>query len=325
MAADPATYFDLYLEPLAALLKPDDVTDIYINRPGEAWVETLGGQIERIEQPRLSESMLWRMARQVASLTHQGISREHPLLAAMLPDGTRVQVIAPPATRGPLALALRKPATPDLRLSDYEASGAFSDVSVDGAVSPGEQALKELYEKRQWASFLGAAVRARKTILISGGTSSGKTTFLNALLREVDQRERLVLIEDTPEVVIEHQNAVGLVAVRGGLGEAIITTEDLLTASLRLRPDRIILGEIRGPEAFVFLRAVNTGHPGSITTIHADTPDRAVEQLALLAMTGSSIRRQEVVEYSTKVIDIIVQLERRDGPRRLSSLQWNRR
>jgi type IV secretion system protein VirB11 len=168
---------------------------------------------------------------------------------------------------------------------------------------------------------LQEAVKQKRNILISGGTSSGKTTFVNALLREIPPDERLILIEDTPELQVEHQNAVGLIAARGELGEAELTAEDLLIASLRMRPDRIILGEIRGREAVTFLRAVNTGHPGSISTIHADSPERAVDQLALLVMeTGTRMGWEDVVRYVRSSLDIIVQLHRLNGVRHISGI-----
>jgi type IV secretion system protein VirB11 len=132
----------------------------------------------------------------------------------------------------------------------------------------------------------------------------------------------LILIEDTPEIAISHDNAVGTVAVRGHLGEAEVSAEDLLIAALRMRPDRIILGEVRGNEAFTFLRAANSGHPGSMTTIHADSPSGAIEQLALLASSAGALRREDVVNYASKVIDVIVQLERRTGLRRISEIRW---
>jgi len=162
--------------------------------------------------------------------------------------------------------------------------------------------------------MLAQAVRSRKNILISGGTSTGKTTFLNALLREIPLEERLILIEDTPELAVEQPNHVGLVAVRGELGEARVTANDLVTASLRMRPDRIILGELRGSEAFAFLRAINSGHPGAMTTIHADTPEAAVEQLVLLVLqAGTGLSRADIRHYITQTIDLFVQLRR--GPR----------
>lgn len=308
-------YIDAYLSPLLPVLARLDVTDIYINRPGELWIETLGGQTERHDAPELTEEHLWRLARQIAAAAHQGISREHPLLSATLPDGARIQIVAPPATRSGLAIAIRKHVVADLRLSDYAASGAFAATSVGtegrslAAPAPGTGL----------ETYLAEAVRARRNILVSGGTSTGKTTFLNALIKEIAQHERLILIEDTPELRVDHANSVGLVAVRGELGEASLTQEDLLQASLRMRPDRIILGELRGTEAFTFLRAVNTGHPGSLSTIHADSPEGAIEQLALLVLqSGTQLRREDVVSYVLGVIDVFVQLERIEGRRVIS-------
>jgi type IV secretion system protein VirB11 len=170
--------------------------------------------------------------------------------------------------------------------------------------------------------FLRQAVADRRTILISGGTSSGKTTFLNSLLRAVPETERIVLVEDTPEVAVGQSNLVGLVAVRGDLGEARVGVDDLLQAALRLRPDRVIVGEIRGREATTFLRAINTGHPGSFTTIHANTPDGALDQLALMVMqSGLGLSRDETLAYAGSVIDIVVQLSRRGGQRGISDIR----
>lgn len=321
-----ASYLDVYLGPLREQLDRAEVTDIYVNRPGELWIETLGGATERIQAPEITEPLLWRLARQVASITHQGISREHPLLAARLPDGARVQIVAPPATRGPMALAFRKHVSVDLTLEDYRNSGAFRATRGTSAVHPDHDRLARLYSAGDWPAFLAAAVKSRQTILISGGTSTGKTTFLNALLREIDPNERLIAIEDTPELTIRHENAFGLVAVRGALGEAQISTDDLLVASLRMRPDRIIVGEVRGGEALTFLRAINTGHPGSLTTIHADSSERALEHLALMiCQSQHTLRREDVLTYAAAAIDITVQLARRSGHRQVTELIWKRR
>ena len=323
MVDSPTTYLNIYLTPFLAQLERPDVSDIYINRAGEMWVETLGGNIERHDVPEITEALLWRLARQIASITHQGVSREHPLLAARLPDGARVQIVAPPATRGPMAIAIRKHVSADISLADYESNGAFAATHGLDIPDLREAELAALYASGDWSRFLTAAVRARKTIVVAGGTSTGKTTFLNALLREIDAAERLILIEDTPELVIRHENAIGLVAVRGALGESRVTADDLLLASLRLRPDRIILGELRGSEAFTFLRAINIGHPGSLTTLHADTPARAVEQLALMVLqSGTQLRRDDVLSYVERAVDIFVQLERRNGHRWVSQIEW---
>ncbi|THD63900.1 P-type DNA transfer ATPase VirB11 [Phenylobacterium sp.] len=323
MSAEAAVYLRTYLGPLAFLLERSDVTDIFVNMPGEAWTETVTGKIERHAAPQLDETTLWRLARQIASLSNQGVNREHPLLAATLPDGERVQIIAPPATRGPLAIAVRKHVVADLSLDDYERSSAFADTRTDGK-SDAEALnaeLRGLLDRGQTAEFLRQAVRGRKNIIVAGGTSTGKTTFLNALLKEIPREERLILIEDAAEVQLDHPNAVGLIAVRGENGEARVTAEDLVQASLRMRPDRIILGELRGREATDFLRAINTGHPGSITTLHADSPRGAVDQLSLLVLqAGLNLGRAEIADYVRSIVDVFVQLSRRDGRRMISEI-----
>ena len=310
-------YLDSFLAPLAPFLARDDVTDIYINQPGEVWVETLGGQAERHGDAALTDKLLERLARQIAATGAQGISRSQPLLAATLPDGSRVQVVAPPATRSGHALAIRRHVAADLSLADWEEADAFAGLEAGEASFDSERQYRHI-AARDAASFLRQAVRDRRNILVSGGTSTGKTTFLDSLMREIPEQERLVLIEDTQELRLAHANAVGLLAVRGNLGEAQVTAEDLLIAVLRMRPDRIILGELRGTEAFTFLRAVNTGHPGSMTTIHADTPQRAIEQLALLVLqAGTQLSRDDVRHYVRESVDVFVQLERREGKRRV--------
>lgn len=310
-------YLDSFLAPLASFMGRSDVTDIYINKPGEVWIEALGGAIERHEVEALTEQLLGRMARQIAAFGAQGISRSQPLLAATLPDGSRVQVAAPPATRGGHVMAIRRHISAELSLSDWADGEAFTEL---------ESGQVDIATARSWRSLGGSealahlaeAVRTRRNVIIAGGTSSGKTTFLNALLAKIPREERLVLIEDTEELRLVHDNAVGLIAARGQLSEAQVNAEDLLIAALRMRPDRIILGELRGSEAFTFLRAVNTGHPGSMTTIHADTPARAIEQLSLLVLqAGTRLAREDVRHYVQESVDVFVQLERRAGKRRV--------
>ena len=312
-------YLRSFLAPLVGVLARADVTDVYVNRPHEIWVETLAGTTERHEAPALDTVTLDRLVRQIAALAAQGISREHPILSASLPDGARVQVVIPPATRGTIAVAIRKHVTQGLRLQDYVADGAFAQAAArrDNV----DARLAALLDARDHGTLLATAVRARRNILVSGGTSTGKTTFLNALIAEIPDSERLILIEDTPELQVGQPNHIGLLAARSALGEAAVTAEDLLTASLRMRPDRIILGELRGAEAFSFLRAVNTGHPGSMTTIHADSPAGAVEQLALLVLqSGARLTHGDVVRYVRNTIDVYVQLGRIGGRRFVSEV-----
>jgi type IV secretion system protein VirB11 len=225
-----------------------------------------------------------------------------------------------------MALAIRKHLETDLSLADYVAAGALSDVSVQTGLhaGAGQEELRALLSVGDIAGMLSAAVRARKNILISGGTSTGKTTFLNALIREIPAEERLIFIEDTPELQLRHPNAVGLVASRSRLGEGEVSTNDLVAASLRMRPDRIILGELRGEEAYSFLRAVNTGHPGSMTTVHADSAERAVEQITLLVLqAGTRLGREDVHFYVKRTIDIFVQLARSGGRRHVAQVVLN--
>lgn len=308
-------YLSAFLAPLAAWLQRDDVTDILVNRPGEVWVETQGGGMSRHSAPELTERHLMRLAAQIARVSRQGISGEHPLLSAALPTGERVQIVLPPAARLGPAMAIRKHVLTDLTLDDYAAAGALPSGAHGAAGPPPPDPAVDP------AGFLRAAVRGRRNILVSGGTGVGKTTFLNALLKEAPPGDRMILIEDAPEIRLSHENAVSLVAVRGETGEARLEAEDLLQAALRMRPDRILVGELRGREAFTFLRAANTGHPGSIATLHADSPAGALEQVALMALqAGAAIGHDALAAHARGVVDVIVQLERRDGRRQVREI-----
>jgi type IV secretion system protein VirB11 len=303
-------FLEAYLEPFRSWLAQDDVTEILVNRPGEVWIEQRGRMTSH-EAPKIDDSLLQRLAEQVARVSNQGISRERPLLAAMLPNGARVQFVAPTATRSHWALAVRRHRLLDLPLEAYS-SGPLQPVSNIPGPSPEEDPI----------GFLREAVKGRKTILISGGTSTGKTTFLNALMREVPAEERVIVVEDTAEVQLHGPNDLGLIAVKGELGEALINTDDLLQAALRLRPDRILLGELRGKEAVSFLRAVNTGHPGSFSTIHANSTSGALEQLALMVVqSGLGLSRSETIDYARSVIDVVVQLGREGAERKIIAIE----
>jgi len=313
-------YLDSYLQPLSHWLAKADVTDIFINRPGEVWIEQLGGECTRHPAPLLTHTALERLARQVAAANAQGINREQPLLAGSLPDGSRIQIVLPPATRGEVAIAIRRHVASGRSLADYTADGSFAEVAVtDGNEAPLLAPGNLVGEGME--AFLREAVLQRRNVLISGGTSSGKTTLLNTLIAEIPSYERLIAIEDAAELALRHENAVGLLAARGGMGEARVDMEDLLIAALRMRPDRIILGELRGREALTFLRAVNTGHAGSLTTIHADSPERALDQLALLVLqAGIGLSWDDAQRYIRRSLDLVVQLSRTNGRRHIGSI-----
>ncbi len=320
-------YLRTYLAPFAPWLDRQDVTDILVNKPGEIWIDGQKG-FERIDAPEVTDTMLQRLSQQIAAHSAQGVSREYPLLAATLPDGARVQIVTPPATRQHVSLAIRKHVVQDLTLADYETGGAFANVrrAITGERTAADVDLGQVLDRGDLRTFFSRAVREGRNIVISGGTGTGKTTFLNALLKEVPHTDRLIVIEDTPEVKLQHANAVGLVAVGSELGETRVGIDELLRASLRMRPDRLMVGEIRGPEAFTFLRAVNTGHPGSLTTVHADSPQGAMEQIAFMTLqAGLTLTRADIIDYAKSVIDIVVQLSRVQGRRAVSSVVFHKR
>ena len=307
-----SVYLDAYLAPFREWLDRDTVTEILVNGPGEMWVEDAAhpGGMQRVELEAVDDKLVQRLAEQVARISHQGINREHPLLGATLPDGARIQFCGPPATRKHWAMAIRRHRRLDLPLDAYDA-GPLAQASEAAMPDPAQQPI----------DYLRKAIAARKTILISGGTSTGKTTFLNAMLGEIPAHERVILVEDTPELKLPGANGLGLVAVKGELGEAKVGANELLQSALRLRPDRIVLGELRGQESVSFLRAINTGHPGSFSTIHANSLRGALEQLSLMVMqTGIGLSRSDTIAYAASVIDVIVQLDRKDGKRGISAI-----
>ena len=314
--AERSVYLDAYLAPFLPWLERDTVTEIIVNRPGEVWIEDAARPgMQRVALSQVTDALMQRLAEQVARVTHQGINREHPLLGATLPDGARVQFCGPPAARKHWIMAIRRHRRLDLPLDAYDAGPLRTEPRI---AMPDAQA--------EPIRFLREAIRQRRTILISGGTSTGKTTFLNAMLGEIPRQERVILVEDTPELKLPGDNGAGLVAVKGELGEAKVTANELLQAALRLRPDRIVLGELRGAESVSFLRAINTGHPGSFSTIHANSLTGALEQLSLMVMqTGIGLTRADTIAYAASVIDVLVQLGRdANGKRGITQISDSR-
>ena len=306
------TALNTFLRPLEGLFAQEGISEISINQPGEAWVERFG-EMEFHPLPEFTLEHLSALARLVAQSTEQMISEEKPLLSATLPTGFRIQVVFPPACEsGRVVMSIRKQTVINFDLEMYEAIGAFQSTMVRKEENKVDQELRALLNEGAIREFLTKAVLAKKNIIVSGGTSTGKTTFLNAVLKKIPDMERVITCEDARELDIRHlRNRVHLLASRGGQGRAQVTMQDLIEACLRLRPDRIMVGEIRGAEAFSYLRAINTGHPGSITTIHADSPGLAFEQLMMMVMqAGLGITREQIKQYVEAIVDIVVQLKR---------------
>ena len=242
------------LEPLKPFLDDPRIVEVSINRPGHVYVERLGDQhMAFFSIPELTTAEIVNIGERVAASTNQFISPANPILSAALPTGERIQVVLPPAAPDGGAVSLRKQVVSDFSLDDYRDNGGFERVSVAiGGVSDIDRELIRLLHAEDVHGFVRSAIANRVSILISGGTSSGKTTFLNACLKSVDSRERIITLEDTRELFPPQANSVHLLASKGDQGTANVTIQSLLEASLRMRPDRLFVGEVRGSEAFSF-------------------------------------------------------------------------
>lgn len=306
-----------YLEPLAPILKREDLVEIAINPDGKVWIERKGGShMERVADLAIDRALSVNLGQAIASSVGVQFSEKKPTVSGKITWGDmaiRAQVVAPPIVEGGMAITLRpfkvaadRPFKPELL------HGSLIDLDHRKR-ELGKEVLK-LAEDGDIEAAMRLCVRKRLNVLISGGTSTGKTTFARSLLAMVDPAERLVTIEDAYELFPTQENVVSLKADRNSQGER--TPARLLEASLRMRPDRIILGELRGEESRTFLEAINTGHGGSFTTIHADTAKKAIDRLAIMVMAaGLGMGFEEVKRYCEGSADLIVQLERRGGVR----------
>jgi type IV secretion system protein VirB11 len=330
LASDNRHYF-LYraLAPLKAFLDDRDVVEISVNRPGQVYIERLGAaHMEFHDIAELTTAEIVNIGERVAASTNQFVSPANPILSAALPTGERIQVVLPPAAPDGGTLSIRKQVISNFTLEDYRDQGSLDHVKVAvGSTGEAEQPLIDQLSAKNIYGFIRTAILNRVSILISGGTSSGKTTFLNACLKSVDAQERIITLEDTRELFPPQKNTVHLLASRGDQGTASVTIQSLLEASLRMRPDRLFVGEVRGSEAFAFLRAINTGHPGSMSTVHADTPLGAYEQLAMMVMQSglsAAYPKADLISYIQSVIPIVIQLRRVGGRRGVSEIFFAR-
>jgi type IV secretion system protein VirB11 len=316
-----------YLEPLAPYLADKTLAEIVVNRPGEIFVEGPDGWT-RHEAADLTYAYLSHLATAAAGHTRQDIGPEHPVVSTTLIGEERCQIVVPPAVpAGMISLTIRKPSTLTMTLDAFEQANLFDEVhaATDG-LSADEHRLLALKEAGAWREFLELAVRARRNILISGATGSGKTTLSKALIAAIPAHERLIAIEDTAELVIPHQNCVRLLYAKDGQGVAKIGPRELLESCLRMRPDRILLQELRDGTAFFYLRNVNSGHPGSITTVHADSARLAFEQLTLLvkeSAEGRDLHRDDIRSLLLLLVDVVIQMQKRDGRYRISEIYYD--
>ncbi len=297
-----------YLEPLKPFLQTAGVTEICINQPGWVFVEK-NGCFTCHEITALEFNFLEALASLIAEFNHKVFP--NPLLSGYLPTGERIQCIMSPACeKNKVIYSIRCHSRREMSLQDYEETGVFDEYATvsKNPAKETETLLKQLHAKRNTAEFLKLAISTKKNMIISGGTGTGKTTFLNACLKLIPDTERLITVEDTREVKVAQKNKVHLLFNED---DKNITAAKLFKACLRLRPDRILLSELRGAEAWSFLRAANSGHPGSISTVHADTPEGCFDQLVfMMQQAGSTSTEEKLRSYIQSVIPIIIQLKR---------------
>ncbi len=292
----------LGLGPLEPLLADDLVTDIMVNGPGQVYVEK-GGKLEITDVKFQNDEHVLNISRRIVSQIGRRIDESHPLVDARLKDGSRVNIIIPPlAIDGP-SISIRKFAKKGITLDVMQRQNNISPAM---------------------ATVLKIAGRSALNILISGGTGSGKTTLLNAMSQTIDTGERIVTIEDAAELQLQQPHVVRLETRPANLeGQGEITMRDLVKNALRMRPDRIILGEVRGSEAVDMLQAMNTGHDGSLGTIHANRPREALTRLEnMVGMAGINLPAKAVRTQIASALDMIVQVSRmRDGMRRITHIE----
>jgi type IV secretion system protein VirB11 len=319
LRAREASALELTLRALKPVLSDPEVTELCINSPGEAFIESRSGWERRALEVADFEWCV-RLAKLVANYTRQRIDEECPLLSASLPTGERIQIVLPPATSaGAVAITIRRAADQVWSIEELAERGIFKRTRrASEVLDETEEELLRLLAAQDYERFMRLAVRARKNILVSGPTGSGKTTWTKALIREIPGEERLITIEDARELVLDrHPNHVRLFYSKDDQGLARVTPKQLLESCLRMKPDRILLAELRAEEAFDYLRNVNSGHPGTITSIHAASAELAFEQLVLLVKQspgGRELPREDIKALLYLLIDIVIQfgLERHE-------------
>ncbi len=321
-SSDPraATLRRYLADGLGEFMNNPATTDIAINYAGVVFTETSAGW-QRHERPAIDHAYCHSIAMAVAGYRKQQLGQERPLLSGTLPNGERIQIVLPPASGlHDISITIRRPGSTRKTLADYDEDGTFEDTICEClsdeetrkgiTLTRGEQKLWELFQQRRFTEFLRLAVRSeKKNVIVAGATGSGKTTLTKALVDLIPSDERLITIEDTPELDLPfHPNRVHLFYTKGDQGTAQVTAKDMLESCLRMKPDRVLLSEIRSDEAYYYLRNVNTGHPGSLTTIHADSALLSFTQLMLIlkdTRSAGAMTNSELYSLLHSLVDVV--------------------
>jgi type IV secretion system protein VirB11 len=312
-----APLLEFLLAPLAAWLDSCETEDIAIQRPGEAWIRRRGAWVR--EDVPLDLAALEEIAILAGSLRRQEVGHLSPLCATELPNGERLQICLPPAVpAGSLSLTIRKheaSVSPLANVAQRYRAAEWNRWRNTRSSRDLSEPLA-LYDAGDLEGFLRAAVRHRFNMLLCGAVGSGKTTLSKSVLAEISPGERLITIEDTLELTLKQPNVVRLVYSKGILSGADVGAEHLLQASLRMRPDRVLLQELRDDAAWTYLSEVCSGHPGSVTTIHGDGAAEAFRRLFQLAKSsahGAALDDRTLIDLMTSAIDVIVPLAEDEG------------
>ena len=304
------------LSPIQSWLDDDAVSEIMINRPQEVWVEKNGSVIKH-HVPAFNHYHLSNLLQLLATENHQSLNQNCPILSGSLMDGSRIQCVIEPVSMSPV-IAIRRQIERKPRLDEFFIESQSLERSTSSKLYDSyEEQLRGNISHKAWRTAVYYALHLKKTIVISGGTSSGKTSLLNACLDVVDTHDRLITLEDTREIFAPHLNQVNLLISSMVDDRHSITMQDLIKCSLRLRPDRIVIGEIRGAEIVDFLNAAATGHEGCMTTIHAGSPQEALIRMKQLYKLNAvpSMTDQEIIDEIRHVIDVIIQVKKTNNGR----------
>lgn len=316
----------LFLSPFNEWLDDEEVTEICVNDAEYVWVER-HSKWECHECLAVNMVLMESLARAVATFAKQKIDVKSPLLSASLPDGSRMQFVASPAVEHFPSFTLRKPSRRIRTLDDFEADGLFKEVRpAQTELTENDKLLLQYLKNGSTKEFLKLAVIAKKNIVVAGATGSGKTTFMKGLVNEIPKHERIITIEDVRELFLPQPNCVHLLYSKGGQGASSVTPKELLESCLRMKPDRILLAELRSDECLDFLQTAASGHPGSITSMHAGSPALAFERMAMMiqgSTAGQSMSFEVVKRLLLLTVDIIIQFKNENGKRFISEIYFD--